>query len=98
MTQESQRSIEDVLDDHVHELTGVPHVVGAGIGEVDGRRVIKAFTDCPPGEVSGLPADLEGFEVVAEQRGQVSALGGSQGGSPAGMDSWPFAPHARAAF
>lgn len=74
MTENNQRSIEDVLDEHVHELTGVPHVVGAGIAEVDGRRVIKVFTDCPPGEVIGLPADLEGFEVVAEPRGQVSAL------------------------
>jgi hypothetical protein len=83
-----QMSIEDVTARHEDMLLALPNVVGVGIGERDGRPVIKAFvTESVPESALApderVPESLEGFEVDVEPIGDIEVEGrkDSQNGS-----------------
>lgn len=65
---------------HETELLALPNVIGVGIGERDGKTVIKVFvtgkvpeTELAPGE--RVPPSIEGYEVDVEEIGAVEAQG-----------------------
>jgi hypothetical protein len=81
-------AIEDVMARHEARLLALPNVVGVGIGERDGRPVIKVFLkDSVPESALApserVPQSLEGFEVDVQVIGDVEAEGrkDSQNGS-----------------
>jgi hypothetical protein len=69
-------SIHAVLQRHRRRLLATPGVVGAAVGERDGRSCITVYIDpaaaAPP---AGLPPTLEGYAVVVEPTGPFRAAG-----------------------
>jgi hypothetical protein len=73
-------AIEDVMARHEDMLLAVPNVVGVGIGERDGKPVIKVFVaESVPESALALgervPESLEGFDVDVEAIGEVEVEG-----------------------
>jgi hypothetical protein len=70
--------IEAVMRQHEDELMNLPNVTGVGIGDMNGKKVIKVFVThkvpisaLRPEEV--IPAQLAGWEVDVEESGPVTA-------------------------
>jgi len=66
------------------ELLALPHVTGVGIGEREGKPVIKVFvtgkvpeSTLPPDE--RVPVSLEGYEVDVEEIGVIEAQATEEG-------------------
>jgi hypothetical protein len=62
-------SIETVLRAHESELLALPGVTSVGIGDEQGKEVILLFVsrqrvDAAAAGQGGIPATLEGYEVV----------------------------------
>ncbi len=69
------RTIEAVLSQHTRELLSLPGVVGAGIGECEGKPCIKVLVVQEiPELVNKIPETLEGYRVVIEETGEIRAL------------------------
>ncbi len=71
-------SIAEVKARHEGELLALPNVTGVGIGEREGRPVIKVFvTEKVPESLlrpdERVPASLEGYEVDVEEIGVIQA-------------------------
>ena len=71
-------SINAVRMKYEEQLMSLPNVTGVGIGEKEGKEVIKVFVkqkvpeaELRPEEI--VPHDLEGFEVDVEEIGEVTA-------------------------
>jgi hypothetical protein len=71
-------NIEAVRNKHEEELMRLPNVTGVGIGEREGRPVIKVFvtykvpeSDLQPQEV--VPKTVEGYQIDVEEIGTVTA-------------------------
>lgn len=71
-------NVETVRKRHEEELMRLPNVTGVGIGEKEGRTVIKVFvtykvpeSDLQPQEV--VPKTIEGCEIDVEEIGTVTA-------------------------
>jgi hypothetical protein len=71
-------SINDVKMKYEEQLMNLPHVAGVGVGQREGKEVIKVFvsqkvpeTVLQPEEI--VPKLLEGFEVDVEEIGEVTA-------------------------
>ena len=74
MTQ-NKPSIEQVKDLHTANLMSIQGVEGVGIGEEQGRQVIKVFVSDASSELrQRIPAELEGYPVSIEQSGQFHAF------------------------
>lgn len=74
----TQIGIEAVKRRHEEGLMRLPNVSGVGIGEKEGRKVIKVFvthkfakSDLKPEEI--VPRILDGYETDVEEIGVVSA-------------------------
>jgi hypothetical protein len=74
----SEMPIDEALHRHEDDLLSLPNVNGVGIGERDGRTVIKVFvtekvprSSLAPDEL--VPASLGGYEVDVEEIGVVEA-------------------------
>jgi hypothetical protein len=72
--------IAEAKSRHEDDLLALPNVNGVGIGERDGKDVIKVFvtqkvpeSSLAPEDV--VPASLEGYEVKVEEIGIVEAQG-----------------------
>ena len=70
-------SIEDTRKKHEEQLMQLPNVTGVGIGESEGKAVIKVFvthkvseSDLEPQEI--VPKTLEGWETDVEEIGVVT--------------------------
>ncbi len=70
-------SIEDIKRKHEDQLMQLPNVTAVGIGESDGKEVIKVFvthkvpeSDLQPQEI--VPKKLEGWETDVEEIGVVT--------------------------
>lgn len=68
----------EVLRKYEEQLMSLPNVTGVGIGQKDGKEVIKVFvtrktpeSDLPPGHV--VPKRLDDCETDVEEIGVVSA-------------------------
>lgn len=69
------RSIEQVLEERTPALMAVSGVVGTGIGECDGTPCIKVFVETTTVAVGEeVPAEIEGYVVVVEETGPITAL------------------------
>jgi hypothetical protein len=69
------RSIAEVLKDHTDCLLSLPGVVGAGIGECDGKPCIKVLVDRNTEELARtIPKMLGGFPVVTMETGKIRPL------------------------
>lgn len=71
-------TIKQVKEDHENELMELPNVVGVGIGEKNGKSVIKVFvthkvelSSLKPQEV--IPKRLDQCDVDVEEIGVVMA-------------------------
>jgi hypothetical protein len=71
-------SIETVKEKYEEQLMQLPNVIGVGIGERGGKKVIKVFvthkvpeTDLQPQEV--VPNKLEEHETDVEEIGSITA-------------------------
>ncbi|MBD2564815.1 MULTISPECIES: hypothetical protein [Nostoc] len=70
--------VNTVKQDYEEQLMRLPNVTGVGIGDKDGRTVIKVFvtqkipeSDLQPQEV--VPKSIEGCETDVEEIGIVTA-------------------------
>lgn len=70
-------SIEDARKKHEDQLMQLPNVTGVGIGESEGKEVIKVFvthkvpeSDLQPQEI--IPKTLGGWETDVEEIGVVN--------------------------
>jgi len=71
-------SIAEAKDRHEDGLLSLPNVTAVGIGERDGKPVIKVFvTEKVPESMltsaERLPPSLEGYEVDVEEIGVIQA-------------------------
>ena len=72
------QTIEEALKQAEDSLMELPNVVGVGIGEKGGQRVIKVFVSrkvpesaLQPQEI--VPKQVEGYETDVEETGFISA-------------------------
>jgi len=69
-------TIEDVLNKHAEEWLAIPGVVGAAVGESNGRPCIQILVVKKTRELSSrLPSRVEGRPVVIKETGEIRALG-----------------------
>lgn len=78
----AQPSIADVIRSHEDRLLSLPHVQAVGEGERSGQPVIVVLvsgevSDSSPEPNERIPATLDGFDVVIQRSGIISASGGS---------------------
>jgi hypothetical protein len=71
-------SIESVKTRVEPELLKLPNVIGCGIGEKEGREVIKVFVTAkvPEGELDPeavVPKRIDGYDTDVEEIGEVTA-------------------------
>jgi hypothetical protein len=78
MKEVMQMSIEAMKIKHEEQLMRLPNVTGVGIGEKEGKAVIKVFVThkvpesaLRPQEI--VPKSLEGYETDVEEIGVVTA-------------------------
>jgi len=68
-------SIEDVKRRHEARLMGIPDVVGVGIGQTAGGRVIQVFVkEITKGVREKVPPVLDGFPTEIVRVGDVRRL------------------------
>ena len=68
-------SIEQVLKEHADEWMSIDGVVGAGIGESQGKPCIKIFAAGEEEELrKRIPSQVEGFPVIIEVTGKFRSL------------------------
>ena len=68
-------SIEQVIDRHVERLRALPGVSGLGIGEQAGKPAIVIMVKDLTSDVkASLPRTLEGYPVVVEKSGEITAF------------------------
>jgi hypothetical protein len=73
-----QMTINDVRTKYEEQLMNLPNVTGVGVGEKEGKEVIKVFVKQKVPEAALRPEEivpqrLEGFEVDVEEIGEVTA-------------------------
>jgi len=68
---DAPRSIHAVLQEHTTNLMSITGVVGAAVGEYEGKPCIKVFVARRTAElVAQVPASLEGYPVTIEETGE----------------------------
>lgn len=71
----SAKTIQQVLEEHTQRWMDIPGVVGAAIGELNGRSCIKVFVAEKTEQLQAeIPSRLEGHPVVLEETGEFRAL------------------------
>jgi len=69
------KTIVEVLKEHTEELMSIPGVVGIGKGLYNGKPCIKVLVIGPTLELAQkLPDNLEGYQVMIEDTGEIRAL------------------------
>lgn len=70
----SDMEIEGALDRQREALMGRPGAVGVGIGLRDGKPAIVFMVEkATPEALAGLPREIEGYTLVVEEVGKVTA-------------------------
>lgn len=68
-------TIEEVQKKHQNEIMKISGVVGIGIGEVDGKKVLKVLVIKKTSELEKkLPKSLDGYLVVIEETGVIRPM------------------------
>lgn len=71
----TERTIEQVQEEHTDEWMAIPGVEGTAIGLFEGKPCIKIFTSSKPQEVRAkIPSTVEGYPVIIEETGAFRAL------------------------
>lgn len=71
------KPIEQVQKEHEPAWLKLPHVIGVGIGEVDGRSGLLVFVSEREGSHAKIPAQVEGYAVKVVVTGTVRPVGQS---------------------
>jgi hypothetical protein len=67
--------INQVMARHQDQLMAIPGVTGVGIGEQGGRPAIVVMVErLTPQVKTQIPQQLEGFPVVVDQSGEITAF------------------------
>ncbi|MBT3942771.1 MAG: hypothetical protein HOC77_04930 [Chloroflexi bacterium] len=70
------QSINEAFDANQESLMALPGVVAVGIGEDSGRPCIVVLVESSdPAIRSGIPGQLDGYAVVVDDSGQITAFG-----------------------
>jgi hypothetical protein len=71
----TERTIEQVQEEHTDEWMAIPGVEGTAIGLYEGKPCIKIFTSLKPQQVRDkIPSTVEGYPVIIEETGEFRAL------------------------
>jgi hypothetical protein len=67
------KSAEDVQRDHEATWMALPHVIGVGLGEHDGKPALVIFASATHASHTEIPQVVEGYAVRIEVVGEVKA-------------------------
>ena len=71
----TEKSIQQVQEEHTKHLMSLPGVVGTAVGEKAGKPCIKVLVTQKTAEIEKrVPKSLEGYPVVIEFTGEFKAL------------------------
>jgi hypothetical protein len=71
----SERTIEQVQEEHTDKWMAIPGVEGMGIGLFDDKPCIKIFSSIKPEQLRAkIPSNIEGYAVIIEETGAFRAL------------------------
>ena len=71
----SEKTIEQVQEEHAGEWMAIDGVEGTAIGLYEGKPCIKVLTSSAAAQIRGkIPSVVEGYPVVIEQTGAFRAL------------------------
>ncbi len=71
----TERTIEQVQEEHTDDWMAIPGVEGTAIGLYEGKPCIKIFTSKKPHEIRAkIPSTVEGYPVIIEETGAFRAL------------------------
>jgi hypothetical protein len=71
----SQKTIEQVQEEHTDEWMAIPGVEGTAIGLFDGKPCIKVFTSSKPQQLRAkISSTIDGYPVIIEETGEFRAL------------------------
>ncbi len=71
----TEKTIEEVLQEHTDGLMEMPGVVGTAQGECAGKPCIKVFVaEKTPALLDQIPGTLEGYTVEVQETGEIRAL------------------------
>jgi hypothetical protein len=71
----SQKTIEQVQEEHTEDWMAIPGVEGIAIGLFEDKPCIKIFSSRKPQELQNkIPSIVEGYPVVIEEAGTFRAL------------------------
>ena len=71
----TERTIEQVQEEHTDEWMAIPGVEGTAIGLFEGKPCIKIFSSSKPQEIRDkIPPTVEGYTVIIEETGAFRAL------------------------
>ena len=73
--QMSEKTIEQVQEEHTGQWMAIPGVEGTAIGLFEGKPCIKIFSSREPQELQDkIPSSVEGYPVIIEETGTFRAL------------------------
>jgi hypothetical protein len=71
----SEKTIEQVQQEHTSQWMATPGVEGTAIGLYKGKPCIKIFSSVKPQKLRGkIPTSVEGYPVIIEETGTFRAL------------------------
>jgi len=71
----TERTIEQVQEEHTDDWMAIPGVEGTAIGLFEGKPCIKIFTSRKPQQLRDkIPSTVEGYTVIIEETGEFRAL------------------------
>ena len=71
----SQKTIEQVQEEHTDEWMSIAGVEGTAIGLYEGKPCIKVFSSVSAEQLEGkIPSSVEGHPVIIEETGTFRAL------------------------
>jgi len=72
----SEKTIEQVQEEHTDKWMAIPAVEGTAIGLFEGKPCIKIFTSSRTDQIrTKIPTKIEGYPVIIEETGAFRSLG-----------------------
>ena len=71
----SDKTIEQVQEEHTNEWMAIPGVEGTAIGLFEGKPCIKIFISSKMDQIrTKIPSKVEGYPIIVEETGEFRAL------------------------
>ena len=71
----SQKTIEQVQEEHTGQWLTIPGVEGTAIGLFEGKPCIKVFISVPADQIQAeIPSTVEDYPVIIEETGTFHVL------------------------